>query len=549
MRVSTATMVVAAMLACPASAGTVLWVESPGVMILPERPPGSLKRIEQTGVRNGFLTAQLGLRSDQPADAPVSLDWTALKGANGEIAREHVSLFRGAEVVVDHGQKIDAAKDMARARAYGSFPDALVPLVARDGSSVANRIALEKDKTVPLWVDIFIPAGTPAGVYDGRIILKSGEAEAASVPLKVTVLNIDLPADSTIPSLFNLRMHKHVVENLDNYATEILKHRIQPTNYHYVDYAQDKRFGWAALDRCNPQGKGFVNVYYSENGKPAPAKAKALLDGLKEITAHLKERGLFERSFLHLADEPGAQAIPGMAEFARMILQEFPEWRGKIADTLNKEGTELDQLVTHHIRALKCYGSWYGQGERVYGGREDWDKRRAAGQQLWFYLSNAQGVPYPTFDIQTLNLAWEPRVLGWAYWYEKAYGHLYWDLMFEPKWQLNRKFPPGDGQLVYPGDFSLPGAPSWVQIKDLKGPVVSRRLKHQRAGLEEWELLKLAEKKAGRAKVQEIVGRVYTCLGKRTWAPDAYDPGKPMWSYEESAWDKARQEVIDILLR
>jgi len=62
-------------------------------------------------------------------------------------------------------------------------------------------------------------------------------------------------------------------------------------------------------------------------------------------------------------------------------------------------------------------------------------------------------------------------------------------------------------------------------------------------------LLKLAEKKAGRAKVQEIVGRVYTCLGKRTWAPDAYDPNKPMWSYEEDEWDKARQEVLDLLLR
>jgi len=540
---------VVAVLAGPACAGAALWVESSGVLILPDRPPGSVKRVEQSVVRNQFAAVQLGLRSDQPEAQPLSFDWTALKSANGEIAREHVALFRGAEIEVDHGQKIDAAKDKARARAFGAFPDALVPLVSRDGTNVANRVVLEKGKTVPLWVDIFIPERTPAGAYDGRIILKSGEGEAASVPVRVTVLDLEIPADSTIPSLFNLRLHKHVQDNPDNYAAEILRHRIQPTNYHFVDYAQDKNRGWALLDRYNPQGKGCVNVYYGENGKLPPDKTKALLDGLRAITAHLKERGLFERSFLHLADEPDQRAIPSMVEFAKLILQECPEWRGKIADTLNKEGTELDQLVTHHIRALKCYGPWYAQGERVYSGREDWDKRRAAGQQLWFYLSNAQGVPYPTFDIQTLNLAWEPRVLGWAYWYEKAYGHLYWDLMFEPKWQLNRKFPPGDGQLIYPGDFSLPGAPGWVQVKDLHGPVVSRRLKHQRAGLEEWELLKLAEKKSGRPKVQAIVDRVYTCLGKRTWAPDAYDPSKPMWSYEESAWDKARQEVLDLLLR
>ena len=28
--------------------------------------------------------------------------------------------------------------------------------------------------------------------------------------------------------------------------------------------------------------------------------------------------------------------------------------------------------------------------------------------------ANAQGVPFPTWDIQTVNLAWEPRMLGWA---------------------------------------------------------------------------------------------------------------------------------------
>jgi hypothetical protein len=516
-------------------------------MILPDRAPGSVKAIERAGVRNEFVTAQLGLRAEEAGEKALSFEWTALKDARGEIAREHLTLFRGAEIAVDHGQKVDAAKDKARARAFGSFPDALVPLVARDGTNVANRIVPEKDKTIPFWVDIFIPAGTPAGEYRGAIALKSGEAEVASVPVRLTVHDLEIPPDSTVPSLFNLRLHKHVLDNLDAYVAEVLRHRIQPTNYHYVEVALDPNRGWAVMDRFNPQSKGYVNVYYWQSGTVPPEKAKALLDGLRAVTAHLKERGLFERSFLHLADEPGEKAIPGMAEFVKLILQESPEWRGRIADTLNREGTALDALVTHVIRALKCYGAWYGQGERAYGGREAWDRRRAAGQQLWFYLSNAQGVPFPTFDIHTLHLAWEPRVLGWAYWYEKAYGHLYWDLMFEPKWQLNRKFPPGDGQLMYPGDFSLPGAPAWVAVKDLKGPVVSRRLKHQREGIEEWELLKLAEAKVGRAKVQAIVDRVYTCMGKRTWPPEAYDPAKPMWSYEEGEWDKARQEMIDLL--
>lgn len=545
--------VLAALLAAIAHvalAETALWVESPGAMILPDRPPGTAREIRLTGVRNEFLAAQLALRCDAPPSAPLAFEWTALKGARGEIARENIALFRAADVAVAHGQRVEEAKDKARARAYGDFPDALVPLLAPDGTNVANRIEPPKGKTLSFWVDIFIPAGTPPGDYAGRISLKSGEAEAAAVPMTVTVLPIEIPADSTIPSMFNLRLHPHVLANLDAYVGEVLRHRVQPTSYHYAGLAVDPQRGWAVLDRFNPGGKGYVNVYYWHSGKLPPEKAKPLLDGLREITAHLKQRGLFERAFLHLADEPGEKAIPAIAEFARTLLAELPEWRGKVAQTLNREGTELDGIVTHHIRALKCYSPWYGQGERSWAGREAWDKRRAEqGHHLWFYLSNAQGVPYPTFDIHTLNLAWEPRVLGWAYWYEKALGHLYWDLMFRPEWQLNKRFPPGDGQLIYPGDFTLPGAPSWVLAKDLRGPVVSRRLKHQREGLEEWELLKLAERKSGRAKVQPIVERVYTCLGQRTWPPEAYDPAKPPWSYDETAWDTARQAILDLLLQ
>jgi hypothetical protein len=157
-------------------------------------------------------------------------------------------------------------------------------------------------------------------------------------------------------------------------------------------------------------------------------------------------------------------------------------------------------------------------------------------------VSNNQGTPYPTFDIDTPTVAFEPRVMAWAWWYEKAEGHLYWDLMFMPAWKLNPKFPPGDGQLMYPGDFTLPGAPDWVLVKEIKQPVVSRRMKIFRQGLQEWELLKLAEKKLGYDKVAPIVAEAYTCMGTK----DASLP-KPVWSYDEAAWDKARAAVIALL--
>jgi hypothetical protein len=294
-------------------------------------------------------------------------------------------------------------------------------------------------------------------------------------------------------------------------------------------------------DRYNPNGKGFVSLMYADTTKPTPEQEKQIVESLKTITAHLKERRLFDNSFLQLKDEPRSGDYPGMIEMAKLILREVPEWKGKITDTLGgKEELELNPYITHDVRPLSQYGPW--RSSTKYDGREEWDKRRADGQQIWFYVSNCQGTPYPTFDVNAVEVAFEARILPWAWWFEKAYGHLYYDLMHEETWILPAKLPPGDGWLLYPGNFSLPGAPSWVLVKDIKGPVISRRMKLLRNGIQEWEMLRMAEKKVGREKVQAIVSKVYSSMGI-----SPYDPAKPMWSYDESAWDKARAEVIKLL--
>ncbi|MBE7464664.1 MAG: DUF4091 domain-containing protein [Planctomycetes bacterium] len=523
------------------------WPESSGEMILPDRVKGSEERIVRSGVRGEFVTAQLALRVDAIPQADLSLEWTALKGPGGtELAKEHLAFYRAAEIVVDHGTQVDEAKDPHRVRKLGAFPDALVPLKLADGTNVANAVRPEPQKTIAFWLDLYIPADTKPGAYSGRVELREGDKALVAVPIVLTVLDAAIPADSTIPSLYNLRAHPHVKANIDAYAREMQRHRIQATSYHYLALAGRADFGLEFLDRFNPDGKGWVSVYVPDAVKPTPDREKELADQLKRIAAHLKEKKLFEKSFVYLKDEPDESAIQGALETAKIVLREVTEWKGKLLCTLNRDGSVLEEVLTHYSRALKVYGPWYAQN-KLPRGREEWDRARAEGKELWFYVSNAQGWPYFTFDIQTVKTAWEPRVMGWAWWYEKAYGHLYWDLMYVNGWKSHPKFPPGDGQLIYPGDLSMPGAPEFSSIKDLKMPVVSRRLKLLREGLEEWELLKLAEAKAGRAKVQAIVDKVYTAMGRRTWAPEAYDPKKPMWSYEEAAWDRAREEIIALI--
>lgn len=523
-------------IALPASAAeptVAVWVETPGTMILPDRPEGKTKEIVLHGARNEYVSAQIALRTAADADKPFSFDWTALKGTGeGTIAKDKIVLFRAADIDVTKGSNENKCKDALRARPLGKFPDALVPLVTHDGTNVANSIKPEKDKTIPFWVDVFIPAGTPAGQYTGSITLK-GEGAAVTMPVKLKVANVEIPAEASIPSMYNLRLDcKNATANVENYIATALAHRLQPSQYHGSDGSMPQ----ALIDKFNPDGKGFFSMYVSDTKALPPEK----LDYLKKLTAHLKERKLFEHSYLQLKDEARKDSFDGMVAVVKQIQDAMPEWKGKVLATFSSQGgTELDGLIGTQVTTLRGYGNW---SWTKYDGREEWVKRRANGQHLWFYVSNNQGTPYPTFDIDTPTVAFEPRVMAWAWWYEKAEGHLYWDLMFKPSWKLDPKFPPGDGQLMYPGDFTMDGAPSWVLVKEIKEPIVSRRMKIFRQGLQEWEMLKLAEKKLGYDKVQPVMADIYTCMGTK----DATLP-KPVWSYEEGDWDKAREKVIQLL--
>jgi hypothetical protein len=174
--------VAALVVSAQAMAEVAIWVETPGTMILPDRPAGAVKDIVLVGVRNGTCSAQVALRAGQDGGQTYSFDWTELSGAPGrQIARQNVRLFRAADITVNHGQKVDPAKDRARARTYGSFPDALVPLIGYGGENVANSIQPAKDKSLAFWVDVPIPPDAAAGAYTGRIVLKQGAAETAAV--------------------------------------------------------------------------------------------------------------------------------------------------------------------------------------------------------------------------------------------------------------------------------------------------------------------------------------------------------------------------------
>jgi hypothetical protein len=197
----------------------------------------------------------------------------------------------------------------------------------------------------------------------------------------------------------------------------------------------------------------------------------------------------------------------------------------------------------------------YGEGffgPGVWATKEKYTELISKGQELWFYVCNANFPPYLGYDIDT-KIGYEPRLLKWGAWYENATGFLFWSMTYwyEPSdpWhklanlaQFGEMFSRnGDGILLYPGNHDGTvngGSPEWVAID---GPVVSYRMKQIRDGLEDWEMLNLAAKLGAKEYARKQVSTVYESFGENF--TDAFDIDNPPWTLDEKKLFEARKNI------
>jgi hypothetical protein len=137
---------------------------------------------------------------------------------------------------------------------------------------------------------------------------------------------------------------------------------------------------------------------------------------------------------------------------------------------------------------------------------------------------------WPGYEIDRPSAA--ARAVSWLAWREQVAGELYFDMIYgwrgDP-WRDPRAFAGnGDGTLLYPG---LPGR--WGGKRPF--PVESIRLKVIRDGLEDLEMLRLADAAGLRAEAERIARRVAPSLRGFARDPDA--------------WLAARRELGELLDR
>jgi hypothetical protein len=169
-------------------------------------PPPLPANASLSAARNEFESFQIVLTG--PA-SHVTASVSALAGPGGaSVAPGDVRLYR--EDVLDItctgftgtcGLSSDTPDDVP-----GFWPDALVPAVDEIYGEARNAFpfSVGAGQTRAIWVDVFVPPGTPGGDYSGSVLVTFDEAGTLAVPVSLHVWNFDLPSTSHLRSYFAL---------------------------------------------------------------------------------------------------------------------------------------------------------------------------------------------------------------------------------------------------------------------------------------------------------------------------------------------------------
>jgi len=400
--------------------------------------------------------------------------------------------------------------------ASGVFPDALVPY---HGAAAV----LPRRINQGFYIELRTGADTPAGIYNGTVAVKKWESvglyvyEATetlvSAPFTVEVVDVAFPdaaySDTAMGIDFSGQFYAlNGVQRgtpagdalYKQYYDTLLDHKISAYGlpYDILDsradaYMDDPRVKTFQLPY--PGDDGTLQAYYNKvQGNPAWAR----------------------KAFFYPIDEPGtAAAIQTYNEMTDRLtalcpgyhmVTPFYTWK------FNNDGKNYDNLAIQNGRSdiicpISNLFDTKGFPEAVAR------RVRDNGDRAWWYVCCGPTGNYNNMFIHLQGT--RHRLLFWQQYQQGLTGLLYWDTVYWDKanpWQSACTWDSldasGDGSWFYPGKFI-----------GLDEPIPSLRLKNIADGLEDYDLLCMAEAKFGRAYCLQKAAQLSACLTSYTLDP------------------------------
>lgn len=419
--------------------------------------------------RNEWESGQIVLGAPSVPLTDVDVTWERLKGPvtldDSALSVELVAYLKteAAPYITHH---------------IGWWPDGLTPLAP---------FSLPVGEVQPLWVTARIPANAPAGTYTSTISIHPAGLPVQQVPVTLTVWDFTLPTQVSLPNVFSLS--QMLVESW--YRADKLKW--DDLKQTYYDFWLDRRLNPTSLyatklpppedlDYCLQRGMNtFVLEYIYNKNVLEEEKFQALLEKLAAWDPILREKDLYDKALVYLADEPAEKqsVTDEINRRAGIIGERFPDMRRFIVLT-----RPVDPAFLGSVDVWCPSVSWMRP--------EDVPVVHDRGEKCWWYTVGAfYGLDRP--------LA-ESRSMPWLTFKHDLDGILLW--VIQSGWRSPNKpagFKPAPGETMWPsfivaghgghngiGNLCYPGADGM--------PWSSIRLELLRESMEDYEHLALLER-------------------------------------------------------
>ncbi len=360
------------------------------------------------------------------------------------------------------------------------------------------RLGVKGGETSVFLLEFTTSPNTPKGDYEYEFAFTDSKGNVyASLTTTVHVWDFAMPEQYTFETAVGL-----MNDSSKNAQELMLEHNMSPyiKNFDILSdeadaYMSDPRVtSFRVEDRVDDE----TLVRYYEKLKTNPEwlkKAFFYVHGLDEPNVKNGRLDLFEETYSRLR-----RLCPGV----RIICPFFEN------DQVTPELDQIDfmsQYIDLHCPKLNMWDE-----DQIYSAEQmekydSFDERMEAlqerGDTVWSYVCNVPTAPY--FNVQVLDEGLHSRVLFWQMYQRNVEGFLYWaaDAWTEDPWNDIDSFDSGwhgDGIMMYPSE-AVNGAPS-----------ASIRLKLMRDGVDDVELLYMAEELFGREWVDAKVNSVTTSL-------------------------------------
>jgi hypothetical protein len=499
-------------------------------------PEGASQKIKISAARNEFEPFQVVLRTDgQDLDA-VDVEITDLRGKSAVIPSEKY-------ILAYLERYLDLKKPSSVAGASGEWPDPLVPRVDRYAHEKRNAFPFKliSGRNQPIWIDVYVPPSTPAGLYSGQVrVLVAGKAQI-SIPVDLEVWNFELPSTSSLITTFafsgNSAVRGHYGKYTSNkdvddltfiYGKAALWHRITLDGSAAVEpsiavNSGHVRLSWDEYDKVNQPfmdggvfsaGQPLYGARATSVGLTIPAALKTpeqQIEFWREAAAHFRGKGWFDRLFNYVWDEPAPKDFPAVEERGRAARRADPAIKNLVASPLIPDWSDFIDIWTP---VVNCFERKAGQRDFCHPTveRAEYDPELAKGKRLWWYQAcgshgcNIVGGDYfrgwPSYMIDDAPV--RNRIMEWITWKYGIGGELYYSTIEaygqkpDPWKDVYLFGGNGDGTLFYPGRPDVIGGRTHI-------PIESIRLKLIREGLEDYEYLKLLSKLGGNKGVADAL--------------------------------------------